>query len=92
MTLNSRCLPFVLGGRETNKLYSLTEQRLVMCSDCLQRSYGENLERLEVVKGETGIERVLFMRLHLLQAIIAFHQGHFEQAKLLLDKVHNTSP
>ena len=61
--------------------------RLQTCDQCLRKSYGPNLERLALVKGETGIERALFMRLHLLQAIVAFYQSKNTEAMALLQRV-----
>ncbi|ELU11079.1 hypothetical protein CAPTEDRAFT_227081 [Capitella teleta] len=60
------------------------ERKLKACEDCFKRSYGQNLERLTLVKGGTGSERALFMRLHLLQAVLAFHQQKLTRAKELL--------
>merc|ERR1719154_438133 len=51
-----------------------------------KESYGTNLERLQSIKGSTGQEAVLLMRLHLLQGIVAFHLGNEREAKLLLKK------
>lgn len=58
-------------------------QRLSRCEDRLQATYGRNMERLMVLKGTTGMEAALFFRLHLLQAIAAYHQGHMDEAKPL---------
>ena len=38
-------------------------------------------------QGGTGSEKALFMRLHLLQGIVAFHQGHTDKANALLNRV-----
>ena len=38
-------------------------------------------------QGGTGTEKALFMRLHLLQGIVSFHQGQRDKAKLLLARV-----
>ena len=38
-------------------------------------------------QGGTGTEKALFMRLHLLQGIVSFHQGQRDKAKQLLTRV-----
>ncbi|XP_074663116.1 NEDD8 ultimate buster 1-like [Tubulanus polymorphus] len=60
------------------------ESRLKSCEDCFHKSYGVNLERLTVVKGTTGNEQALYMRLHLLQGILAYYQGSLLKARCLL--------
>ncbi|GAB1604916.1 hypothetical protein Ahia01_000773200 [Argonauta hians] len=60
------------------------EKRLKICEDCFHQSYGANLERLTLMKGTSGKEKVLFMRLHLLQGVVAFHSNKLELAKSLL--------
>ena len=88
--LGYKCIIFLpMTGLRLNQssVFPLTEQRLRTCDECLRRSYGPNLERLAVVKGETGIERALFMRLHLLQAITAFHKGQAAECAALLNRV-----
>ncbi|OWF42022.1 NEDD8 ultimate buster 1-like [Mizuhopecten yessoensis] len=60
--------------------------RLLASEDCFQRTYGNNMERLLAVKGGSGTELALFMRLHLLQGIVAFHQHRTEEAGRLLNK------
>jgi len=44
------------------------------------------MERLLVIKGFTGNEKVLFMRLHLLQGVVRFHQNQRFEAKALLER------
>lgn len=60
------------------------ERRLQSCEALFQKSYGTNLERLTVVKGSTGTEAALFVRLHLLQAVVAFHQRKNELSRTFL--------
>ncbi|KDR09755.1 NEDD8 ultimate buster 1 [Zootermopsis nevadensis] len=60
------------------------EQRLRKCEQNFHQSYGPNLERLLALKGTTGNEAALFMRLHLLQAIVLFHQNKRQEASKLL--------
>ncbi|KAK3088676.1 hypothetical protein FSP39_022249 [Pinctada imbricata] len=62
------------------------DERLQSCEDCFNRSYGSNLERLSALKGGSGREQALFMKLHLLQGIIAFHQHKISKAEHLLNK------
>lgn len=58
--------------------------RLDRCEQSLFKSYGPQMERLLTLKGTTGNEAVLFLRLHLLQGVVAFHQGKsFEASRLL---------
>lgn len=61
-------------------------ERLARCENRFQKSYGTNLERLVAVKGSSGNEAALLMRLHLLQAIILYHQNKRDQALELLQR------
>ena len=61
------------------------EDRLQECERSFEASYGPNLERLRKVKGEVDNERSLLFRMHLLQGIVAFHQGHRLKATGLLN-------
>jgi len=58
--------------------------RLETCQQTLSRSYGTQMERLLELKGTTGNEAVLFLRLHLLQGVVAFHQGKSLEAMAIL--------
>jgi len=62
-------------------------KRLEVCEQKFKDSYGTNLDRLLTIKGSTGQEAALLMRLHLLQGIVAFHLGRENEARLLLKKV-----
>lgn len=62
------------------------EERLKQCESSFQQSYGTNLERLVALKGGKGNESALFVRLHLLQAIVLYHQNKINQAKDLLKR------
>lgn len=62
------------------------EARLKKCEKVLKKSYGEDLERVVALKGSTGWEAALFVRLHLLQAIAAYHLGQIEKSKFLIDR------
>lgn len=57
------------------------ERRLQICERKFKKTYGENFERLVAVKGTSGNERALIMRLHLLQAVILFHQNRRYEAR-----------
>ncbi|XP_054260739.1 NEDD8 ultimate buster 1-like isoform X2 [Macrosteles quadrilineatus] len=65
------------------------DQRLSMCEQNFHRTYGPNLERLIIIKGTTGSEAALFMRLHLLQGVVAFHQNKRSQARALLERAQH---
>lgn len=62
------------------------EERLQSSENFFKKSYGSDLERLMAVKGSSGEEVALFMKLHLLQGIVAFHQQRVQQAASLLAK------
>lgn len=62
------------------------EERLQKCENNFHKSYGPNLERLIALKGSTGNEACLFMRLHLLQGVILFHKNRREEARAMLDR------
>uniref|UniRef100_A0A673G4Z6 Negative regulator of ubiquitin-like proteins 1 n=1 Tax=Sinocyclocheilus rhinocerous TaxID=307959 RepID=A0A673G4Z6_9TELE len=61
-------------------------QRLERAEDCFKRCYGEQQSRLQQIKGHTGGEDVLFLRLYLLQSLLAYHDGNKKQA---LNKLRN---
>lgn len=61
------------------------ETRLKICEDSLKRSYGENLSRVESVKGSSENEKCLIARLHLMQGILFFHQNRKPEATAMLD-------
>eukprot|EP00058_Branchiostoma_floridae_P013128 XP_002598616.1 hypothetical protein BRAFLDRAFT_67012 [Branchiostoma floridae] len=63
------------------------ETRLQKCEELFHKSYGSNLERLTTVKGSSGQEKALFVRLHLLQGVVFFHQGRRNQAVAELAKL-----
>lgn len=56
------------------------ENRLQICEKHFKKSYGENLDRVLALKGNACSERALIMRLHLLKAILNFHQNQRNQA------------
>lgn len=61
-------------------------QRLKRCEEMFHKSYGQNLERLIALKGSSSNESALFMRLHLMQAIVLYHQNKRPEALALLEK------
>lgn len=60
------------------------EQRLYICERSFKRSYGDNLDRVVLLKGNAANERALIMRLHLLQAVIMYHQNRRPEAATML--------
>uniref|UniRef100_A0A8C1FSK3 Negative regulator of ubiquitin-like proteins 1 n=1 Tax=Cyprinus carpio carpio TaxID=630221 RepID=A0A8C1FSK3_CYPCA len=63
-------------------------QRLERAEDCFKRCYGEQKSRLQQIKGHTGGEDVLFLRLYLLQSLLADLEGEKDQAVNKLKKVN----
>lgn len=61
------------------------ENRLRICEESFKRSYGENLSRVETVKGSSENEKCLIARLHLMKGILYFHQNRRHEAKLLME-------
>ncbi|XP_050682800.1 NEDD8 ultimate buster 1-like [Leptidea sinapis] len=60
--------------------------RLTRAELAFRKTYGEEHERLIALKGTAENERVLFMRLYLLQGIVAYHQNKRQEARALLEK------
>ena len=61
-------------------------KRLQLCESCFKRSYGESLQRLLAIKGSAGHEIALYVRLYVLQGVVAYHEGKFSSARDLLSK------
>ena len=61
-------------------------KRLQMCENCFKQSYGESLQRLLAVKGSVGHEIALFVRLYVLQGVVAFYEAKFTAARDLFAK------
>ncbi|XP_071489465.1 NEDD8 ultimate buster 1-like [Diadema antillarum] len=65
------------------------ESRLQTCEDCFKRSYGENMERLTALKGDSSTELALYVRLYLLLGIVAALKNNKLQAGTLLNKAES---
>ncbi|KAL1505617.1 hypothetical protein ABEB36_005141 [Hypothenemus hampei] len=63
------------------------EERLKRCKIKFSKIYGSNLERLIAVKGTPGNEACLLARLHLLQAVVLYHQNKRSESLLLFKHV-----
>lgn len=60
------------------------DRRLQICEKNLKKSYGEDMGRVVALKGTSGNEKALLMRLHLLQAVICFHQNRRSECEGIL--------
>ncbi|KAF3703919.1 NEDD8 ultimate buster 1 [Channa argus] len=65
------------------------KSRLQRAEDCFLKCYGEQQERLQMIKGNTGREQVLFLRLYLLQSLLFYYEGNDAQARDKLSKVES---
>lgn len=59
------------------------QRRLSVCETSFKRSYGENYQRLESIKGSSASEKALILRLHLMQAILLFHLNRRSEASAM---------
>ncbi|KAF9813586.1 hypothetical protein SFRURICE_014964 [Spodoptera frugiperda] len=60
--------------------------RLARAEAAFKDSYGEDHARLIALKGSAANERVLLMRMYLLQGIVCYHQNKRSEARALLAK------
>lgn len=64
-----------------------SKQRLQRAEECFLKCYGEEQQRLRQIKGSSGGEEVLFLRLYLLQSLQAYLEGNDRLARQKLLKV-----
>ncbi|KAJ8277571.1 hypothetical protein GJAV_G00076790 [Gymnothorax javanicus] len=65
------------------------KQRLQKAESYFLKCYGEQQGRLRQIKGNTGCEEVLFLRLYLLQSLLSYLDGNEKHAALKLTKVED---
>ncbi|XP_044195151.1 NEDD8 ultimate buster 1 [Thunnus albacares] len=63
--------------------------RLQRAESCFLQCYGQQQQRLLMIKGNTGREEVLFLRLYLLQSLLSYLDGNDAQAQHQLSKVES---
>uniref|UniRef100_A0A182YNX5 UBA domain-containing protein n=1 Tax=Anopheles stephensi TaxID=30069 RepID=A0A182YNX5_ANOST len=59
------------------------EQRLKVCELKFQQSYGKNMQRVTAIRGEQSNEKILLVRLHLLKAVLFYHQNKRDDARTM---------
>nr|XP_040236532.2 NEDD8 ultimate buster 1-like [Anopheles coluzzii] len=59
------------------------EERLKVCELKFQQSYGKNMARVAAIRGEQSNEKILLVRLHLLKAVLYFHQNKRDDARTM---------
>ncbi|XP_053670259.1 NEDD8 ultimate buster 1 [Anopheles nili] len=65
------------------------EVRLQVCEKRLQQSYSANMQRVAALRGEESYEKALFVRLHLLKAVLFFHQNKRDDARTMFQVVES---
>lgn len=60
------------------------ERRLQICEENFQKTYGQNFERVKMIKNTEMSERCLVLRLKLLKGILCFHQNRRQESTLFL--------
>ncbi|XP_058832014.1 NEDD8 ultimate buster 1-like [Topomyia yanbarensis] len=66
------------------------EQRLRLCEEKFRESYGVNMHRVTALKGTQHCgEKALLLRLHLLKAVLYFHQNRREDAITMFEVVES---
>uniref|UniRef100_A0A7N8XCW1 Negative regulator of ubiquitin-like proteins 1 n=1 Tax=Mastacembelus armatus TaxID=205130 RepID=A0A7N8XCW1_9TELE len=75
--------------RALEALHCLSDagSRLQRAERCFLQCYGEQRQRLLRIKGNSGTEEVLFLRLYLLQSLLSYLNGDDSQARQQLSKV-----
>ncbi|XP_050080327.1 NEDD8 ultimate buster 1 [Anopheles maculipalpis] len=59
------------------------EERLKVCELKFQQSYGKNMQRVAAIRGEQSNEKIPLVRLHLLKAVLFFHQNKRDDARTM---------
>ncbi|KAH1021119.1 hypothetical protein HUJ04_010676 [Dendroctonus ponderosae] len=63
------------------------QDRLQKCEAKFCKTYGSNMERIIALKGNASNEQCLFTRLHLLQAVLLYHQNRRSESLTLFKQV-----
>lgn len=76
------CLDIAWAHWRLQRIESLKDARekLRAARNALERAHGRDMERLQQVKGEDLPEKTLYVRLYLLQGVVAYHRGEFVDA------------
>jgi hypothetical protein len=76
------CLDIAWAHYRLQKLENLKDARekLRSARNALERAHGKDLSRLNEVKGDAVPEKTLYVRLFLLEGVVAFHRGEIVSA------------